>query len=106
VGKFQSSYGALPASMVQASAFSTMQGEAFAGPRYDAYKENPDQWWAAAPARVLLRAGGGAIGIGLAGYILGALAPGVSRQQGAKWGAIAGAASGALAALVPPSQKQ
>jgi hypothetical protein len=106
MGKFQSSYGAIPASMVQASHFSMMQSEAFAGPRYDAYKENPEQWWAAAPARVLLRAGSGAIGVGLAGYILGALAPGVSRQQGAKWGAIAGAASGALAALVPPSPKQ
>jgi len=98
VGKFQPSYGAIPATMVQASEF--------AGPQYDKYRESPGQWWAAAPARALVRAGGGAIGIGLAGYILGALAPGVSRKQGMKWGAIAGAVSGAVAALVPPGPKQ
>ena len=99
---FQPSYGYLPIEYT----FGRPVATHYAGPRYDKYKANTGEWWAGAPVRVVFGAMGGTIGLGILGYLVGAIAPGVSRQQGMKYGAIAGAVTGGIRGLIPPSPSQ
>lgn len=102
MAKFQPSYGYLPIEYT----FGHAAGTHYSGPRYDKYAANPGEWWARAPVRVVFGAMGGTIGLGILGYIVGAVAPGISRQDGLKYGAIAGAISGGIKGLIPPSKSQ